>query len=55
MNKNDHKINIYIDLKKIYFEKIKKVIWGRLCRPHGNNGTMIAKFAKNIPPRAIGG
>ena len=31
-----------------------RVIWGRVSKGHGNNGTVVARFAKNLPPRGIG-
>jgi large subunit ribosomal protein L35Ae len=31
-----------------------KTIWGRIATTHGNNGAVLARFAKNLPPRAIG-
>ena len=31
-----------------------RTIWGRISRSHGNTGAVIARFAKNLPPRAIG-
>lgn len=30
-----------------------RVIWGRIASPHGNNGLVKAKFAKNLPGQAM--
>ncbi|CAD8161226.1 unnamed protein product [Paramecium pentaurelia] len=31
-----------------------RTIWGRISKSHGANGVVIARFGRNLPPRAIG-
>jgi large subunit ribosomal protein L35Ae len=60
---NDKKDTIFYHGKRVaYVYKAKntknntriRVIWGRIVKAHGNNGVCRAKFARNLPPRAMG-
>ena len=63
-NCNDRKASTFYHGKRIaYIYRAKntktgnnyKCIWGRVMNSHGNNGTVKAKFRRNLPPRAISG
>eukprot|EP00803_Ostreobium_quekettii_P006948 evm.model.scf_1246.6 EVM.evm.TU.scf_1246.6 scf_1246:33774-35161(+) len=46
---------VYKALTKKGKEKMtKRVIWGKVCRPHGNKGVVRARFKKNLPSQAMG-
>jgi large subunit ribosomal protein L35Ae len=46
-------VYIYKTAKESHGSKFR-TLWGRLGNPHGSNGVLKAKFAKNLPPKALG-
>jgi len=47
-------VYIYKAKKEIKGSKFRS-IWGKVCRPHGNNGLVRCRFRKNLPPSSIAG
>ena len=47
-------VYIYKAKKELNGSKFR-TIWGKVCRPHGNNGVVRCKFRKTLPPCSISG
>lgn len=44
---------VYKAQKEVKGTKVR-VIWGKVCRTHGNRGVVRASFKKNLPPSSFG-
>merc|ERR1712220_10914 len=55
-------VKFYLGKKIMYMYRAKtvkddtrfRVMWGRVCAPHGTSGVARCKFTKNLPPSSIG-
>jgi large subunit ribosomal protein L35Ae len=45
---------LYRARRNKYTKSNIRVIWGRICRHHGNSGVVRARFSSNLPPKAVG-
>uniref|UniRef100_A0A7S3Q3T2 50S ribosomal protein L35Ae n=1 Tax=Chaetoceros debilis TaxID=122233 RepID=A0A7S3Q3T2_9STRA len=56
--------DFYLGKKIAYITKVSvnggkngtkyRVNWGKVCRPHGSNGVVRCRFARDLPPKSIG-
>jgi large subunit ribosomal protein L35Ae len=55
-------VKFYLGKRIMYMYRTKtekdgsrfRVMWGKVCAPHGTSGVVRAKFTKNLPPSSIG-
>merc|ERR1711871_1731608 len=55
-------LKFYLGKKIMYMYRAKtvkddtrfRVMWGRVCAPHGTSGVARCKFTKNLPPSSLG-